>query len=107
MQLTGSDASSRSWVSFGKFTCRSPAAARASRRRLKLADEIAEGMLGRLVRTQLIKGPREKGKLTYRIQIENGSPFRLNGVAAVGIESSRKTRSRACSRGSASRRVGA
>ncbi len=44
-------------------------------------------MLSRLVRAQLVKGPREKGKLTHRIRIENASPLRLNGLAAVGLES--------------------
>ncbi len=52
-----------------------------------LADAVAEGLLGQLVRAKLVRGPREKGKLTYRIQISNGSPYRLNGLAAVGLES--------------------
>ena len=29
----------------------------------------------------------EKGKLTYRLRIENATPLRLSGLAAVGIES--------------------
>ena len=28
-----------------------------------------------------------KGKLTYGIRIDNASPLRLNGLAAVGVES--------------------
>jgi hypothetical protein len=79
VQLGGSDGAARSWVSLGKFTV-----ARPSGDATALADAIAEGMLGRLVRAQLIKGPRAKGKLTYQIRIDNGSPFRLNGLSAVG-----------------------
>ncbi len=52
-----------------------------------MADAVAEGLLGQLVRAKVVRGPREKGKPTYRIQISNGSPFRLNGLAAVGLDS--------------------
>ena len=48
---------------------------------------MAEGILNRLVRTQLVKGPRAKGKPTYQIRIENASPLILNGLAALGTES--------------------
>ncbi len=34
-----------------------------------------------------MKGARQKGKLTYGIRIENASPFSLEGLAAVGIDS--------------------
>src|SRR5262249_14122143 len=54
---------------------------------LKLADAVAEGLIGRLVRAQVVRGERQKGKLTYGIRIDNASPLRLNGLAAVGIES--------------------
>jgi hypothetical protein len=84
VQLAGSDGSSRGWVPYGKFTVRIRAD-RAPFDAGQLADSIAEGLLSRLVKTQLVKGPREKGKLTHRIRIENASPLRLNGLAAVGI----------------------
>ncbi|MHC5540318.1 hypothetical protein ACYOEI_19020, partial [Singulisphaera rosea] len=48
------------------------------------ADALAEGILGRLVRAQLGKGPKVKGKDTFRIKIENFSPLVLNGVAILG-----------------------
>jgi hypothetical protein len=32
----------------------------------------------------LVKGPRDKGKLTYGIRIDNASPLILNGVAVLG-----------------------
>ena len=63
----------------------------------KLADEVAEGLLGRLVRAQLVKGPRAKGKLTYRLHINNASPLRLNGLAAVGVESKEDAKPRVLS----------
>ena len=47
---------------------------------------MAEGIISRLVRAQLIKGPRDKGKPTYGIRIENASPLILNGLAVVGPE---------------------
>ena len=63
----------------------------------KLADAVAEGLLGRLVRAELVKGPRAKGKLTYRIHINNASPLRLNGLAAVGLESKEDAKPRVLS----------
>ena len=30
------------------------------------------------------KGPREKGKLTYQLRIENASPLILNGLSMTG-----------------------
>jgi hypothetical protein len=86
VQLTGSDPTARGWVPFSKFTLTAPAAA-GEAESLKLADAVAEGLLGRLVRAQVVKGAREKGKLTYRIRIENVSPLRLNGLAAAGMNS--------------------
>jgi len=86
VQLGGSDGAARSWVSLGKFAV-APRGGRSGDDAGAIADAIAEGMLGRLVRAQLIKGPRQKGKLTYAIRIENGSPFRLNGLSAAGQES--------------------
>ena len=86
VQLSSSDASSRTWVPFGKFTL-PLAASGTDYESLRLADALAEGLLSRLVRAQLVKGPREKGKLSYRIRIDNVSPLRLNGVAALGVGS--------------------
>ena len=33
---------------------------------------------------QLTKGPRDKGKLTYQLRIENASPLILNGLSLIG-----------------------
>jgi hypothetical protein len=53
----------------------------------KLADAVAEGLIGRLVRAQVVRGERQKGKLTYGLRIDNASPMILSGLAAVGMES--------------------
>ena len=55
----------------------------------RFADGLAEGVLNRLVRAQVIKGAttREKGKLVYQIRIENASPMVLNGLALLGTGS--------------------
>jgi hypothetical protein len=73
-------------MTLGKFTV-PLAGAKGEEGVSKLADALAEGLLSRLVRAQIVKGPREKGKLTYRIRFETVSPLRLNGVAAVGVNS--------------------
>jgi len=37
-----------------------------------------------LVRTQLTKGPKSKGKDTFKVRIDNASPLILNGLAVSG-----------------------
>jgi hypothetical protein len=83
VQVASSDGSSQTWVPFGKFTLR-VAKDQGKFDRARFADELAEGILNRLVRAQLVKGPREKGKPTYGIRIDNASPVILNGVAVLG-----------------------
>jgi hypothetical protein len=86
VQVTGSDATARGWATFGKFAL--PAPVDQSQVGIgRLVDGLAEGMLNRLVRAQLGKGVKEKGKMHYSIRIDNASPFVLNGLAAVGTTS--------------------
>jgi hypothetical protein len=81
--VVSSDQTARKWVANGKFTL--PLAKDQGKfDGLHFADSLAEGILNRLVRTQLVKGPRDKGKLTYGIRIDNASPLILNGVAVLG-----------------------
>ncbi len=83
VQVFSSDGPAKNWVPFGKFTL--PVAKDHGKSgSARIADALAEGVLNRLVRAQLIKGPREKGKPTYGIRIENASPLILNGLAVVG-----------------------
>ena len=44
-------------------------------------------MFNRLVRAQLGKGVKDKGKMHYSIRIDNASPLVLNGLAALGTTS--------------------
>jgi hypothetical protein len=86
VQVVSSDDAGQKWISFGKFTV--PVKSEGGQfESAKFADSLAEGLLNRLVRMQLLKGPREKGKLTYRLRIDNASPLLLNGLAALGAES--------------------
>jgi hypothetical protein len=85
VQVASSDKAAKSWVPFGKFTL--PATAvKGKIDTVKFADSLAEGILNRLVRTQLTRGPREKGKETFKLRIDNASPFILNGLAVLGTE---------------------
>ena len=83
IQVFSSDGSARTWVPFGKFSLaitKKPGGIEGDR----VADAVAEGLISRLVRAQLIKGPRDKGKPTYGIRVENASSLILNGLAVVG-----------------------
>ena len=70
VQLSSSDAAAEKWVAAAKFTI--PLHAKGPSDPGHLADEVVEGLLSRVVRAQLVKGPRQKGKLTYRLRIDNG-----------------------------------
>jgi len=83
VQVFSSDAAARNWVPFAKFML--PAMKKTGEFDApQFADALAEGVLNRLVRAQLIKGPRDKNKLTYQLRIENLSPMLLNGLALGG-----------------------
>ena len=82
--MASTDGAAQNWVAFGKFSL--PIVKdKGKPDTAKFADSLAEGVLNRLVRAQLIKGPREKGKLTYGIRIENASPLVLNGLSVLGL----------------------
>ena len=57
----------------------------------RFADGLAEGVLNRLVRVQLGKGVKDKGKMHYSLRIDNASPLVLNGLAALGTKANRRT----------------
>jgi len=83
VQVAKSDGNATAWVAVGKFTLP------VERKDEKLetaafADALAEGILSRLVRAQLSKGPMVKGKPTYKIRVDNASPLVLNGLAVQG-----------------------
>jgi hypothetical protein len=85
VQIASSDATAKTWVPFGKFSL-PVAAVKGKFDTVKFVDGLAEGVLNRLVRTQLSRGPREKGKETFKVRIDNASPLILNGLAVLGTE---------------------
>jgi hypothetical protein len=76
--------SGRSWQSAGKLSvvltkrnAEQPAPA-------EVADACAQGLLSRLVRAELAKGPKANDKESFKIKIENASPLILSGLALAG-----------------------
>ena len=86
VQVASSDESAQKWVAFGKFTVHLNGED-GKFDTTRFVDALAEGLLNRLVRVQLVRGPRDKDKPTYGLRIENASPLNLNGLAALGLES--------------------
>ena len=83
MQVLASDGTATKWLPAGKFTL--PLARESGKLKgVEFGNAMAEGVLARLVRAQLSKGPRVKGKETYRVRIDNASPLILNGLAVAG-----------------------
>ena len=83
VQVVASDERAADWVPIGKFTLHVTGES-GQFDAIKFSDALSEGVLSRLVRAQLSKGPRIKGKETYRVRIENGTPLILNGLAILG-----------------------
>jgi hypothetical protein len=103
VKLLASHPSGSDWVTRGGFRinlppakpCPEDAAAETptlssdqvkEREAIRLGDEVAAGLLERLVRLRLAHGPKVKGKEAFRIKIVNDSPLILNGLALVGLE---------------------
>jgi hypothetical protein len=83
VSVAKSDREGRSWERAGKFTI--PVALKDGKfDALKFADAMAEGLIGRLVRAQINKAGRVKGKDVYKVRIDNASPLLLNGLAILG-----------------------
>ncbi len=81
--VTSSDATARNWVTLSKFAL--PVVLDKGKFDAgRFANGLAEGMLNRLVRVQLSKGVKDKGKMHYQLRIDNASPLVLNGLAALG-----------------------
>ena len=84
--VLASDSAGSAWEPQGKFTL---PVARDEAGKLKpaaVADALAEGVLNRLVRVQVTRATREpaRGKLAYRVRIDNDSPLLLHGLAVAG-----------------------
>jgi hypothetical protein len=80
VSIQASDAASGRWVPAGKFTM--PAVEGPADR---LAEAIAEGVLERLVRVELIRGSHANGNnIPDRLKVVNASPMILHGLAVAG-----------------------
>jgi hypothetical protein len=86
VQVSTTDQPAQAWVTAGKFTL-PITRAQGKFDAARFADGLAEGILNRLVRTELTKGPRQNDHPTYGIRIENASPLLLNGLAVLGMTS--------------------
>jgi hypothetical protein len=91
VKVEATDAAGKKWTPMGEFILkRNPGAPAAkeelSRLAVETADQVAEGLLGRVVRVQLSKPKRVQDKLIYQLQIANDSPLILNGLALCGPE---------------------
>jgi hypothetical protein len=87
VQVSSSDARARNWIGLGKFTLPT-SKNHETFNAVSFSVDLSEGILNRLVRAQLSKGVKDKGKTHYSIRIENASPLILNGLALVGTTSS-------------------
>jgi hypothetical protein len=83
-----SDGEARAWITGTTFAFKlgeaKEGAASVERKAAEVVDSLAAGLLGRLVRVELSKGHRVKGKEIYKIRIDNASPLILNGLALAG-----------------------
>jgi hypothetical protein len=80
-----SDGTGKAWAApVGKFSLPLTKSQNGQLDAAMVADAAAEGVLGRLVRAQLTKGPKVKGKSTFVIKVENASPLILNGLSLAG-----------------------
>ena len=97
--LSASHPSGSDWVALGMFRIKladlktkadssgaATSALSTETKSARLGDAVAAGMVGRLVRVNLSRGPKVKGKDTYKIKIVNSSPMVLNGLALGGAE---------------------
>jgi hypothetical protein len=98
IKLSASHPSGSDWVALREFTIKRPKAApdaskdmltsdpARQRNAAVLGDAVAEKLVEHLVRVQLARGPRIKGKESFRVKILNMSPMILNGLALAGSE---------------------
>jgi len=83
VQVAKSDGEAAKWVAVGKFNL--PIAVKDNKiDGPAFANALAEGILSRVVRAQLSKGPMVKGKQTYNLRVDNASPMLLNGLSVLG-----------------------
>jgi hypothetical protein len=102
VEVEATDASGQKWTAMGGFdvmrqTDLLAAKEEQTRQAIETVDDLAAGVLGRLVRVQLSKPKRVQDRLIYQIQIANDSPLILNGVAVCGPDDPAKAETKALS----------
>jgi len=94
VQLASSDATASAWAPVGKFELPVPRDEAGKLKAGVFGDALAEGLLDRLVKVSVRKGPASSGLIpaapktvgAYVIRIENYSPLLLNGLAVSGMK---------------------
>jgi hypothetical protein len=94
VQLASSDATATSWAPVGKFELPVGLDDSGKVKALEFNDALAAGLLDRLVKVSVRKGPASSGIIpaapktagAYVIRIENYSPLLLNGLAVSGLK---------------------
>ncbi len=94
VQLASSDPTASAWAPVGKFDLPVALDESGQVKALEFNDALAAGLLDRLVKVSVRKGPASGGILpaapktagAYVIRIENYSPLLLNGLAVSGMK---------------------
>ncbi len=81
-----SNAESNGWTAMGKFSLPIGRDETGEIKASEVAAGIGSGLLGRLVRVQLVKNKKVKGNSIYEIRVDNASSLILNGVSFIGVE---------------------
>ena len=85
VRVLATDQAGTVWRTAGKFSLALTDSTGNERPVVEIADALLLGVLERLESgVQLTAGPRVKGKETYKIRIDNGSPLVLHGLALAG-----------------------
>jgi hypothetical protein len=94
VQLASSDPTASAWATVGKFDLPVSLDEAGLAKADSFGDALAVGLLDRLVRVSVRKGPASTGLIpagpktvgAYMIRVENYSPLLLNGLAISGVK---------------------
>jgi hypothetical protein len=84
VEVYSTDAHAEGWVPLGRFNIR-VLIDDEKFDVVRFVDSIADHLLNRFVRAQVLEPYNDRDKVVYPVRIENASPLLLNGFAAVGI----------------------
>jgi hypothetical protein len=87
--LKVSHPSGSDWITLGTSRIKLaslPPEAEREQKGARLGDAVAEALVQRLVVVHLARGPKVKGKDSFRVKVVNQSPMILNGLALGGPE---------------------